>query len=66
MRIAHADTIRRNYVSQSTALSKNLTYAHGDTLIIRADDTTTLSASGPGRDSVRLQSNKQYTDHVSM
>ena len=56
----------RNYLSQSDAVSKNLTYANGDTLIIRADSTTVLSADGPGRDSVRLQSNKQYSNHVSV
>ena len=57
---------RRNYVSQSTALAQNLTFASGDTLILRADDTTVLSASGPGRNSVRLQSKKTYTEHVTM
>ncbi|EJF56379.1 2 beta-glucanase [Dichomitus squalens LYAD-421 SS1] len=57
---------RVNYVDQSTALAKNLTFASGDTFIIRADHTTTLSSSGPGRDSVRLQSNKQYTTHVTI
>nr|VWO94484.1 Mixed-linked glucanase [Ganoderma boninense] len=57
---------RVNYVSQSTALSKNLTFASGDTLILRADDTTVLSSSDPGRDSVRLQSKKTYTEHVTV
>ncbi|KAH9938888.1 laminarinase [Epithele typhae] len=57
---------RVNYVDQGTAMSKNLTYASGDTFILRADHTTTLSSSGPGRDSVRLQSNKQYTTHVTV
>ena len=56
----------RNYVDQDTALALNLTYYNGDTFIIRADDTTVLSASGPGRNSVRLQSNKQYTTHVTV
>ena len=31
---------------------------------MRADDTTVLSSSGPGRDSIRIQSNAQYTTHV--
>lgn len=56
----------RNYVDQATAVSKNLTFASGDTLILRADDTTVLSASGPGRDSVRIRSVKTYTTHVAM
>lgn len=54
----------RTYVDQATALSKNLTYASGDTFIMRADHTTTLTASGPGRNSIRIQSNKQYSTHV--
>jgi len=52
---------RVNYVDASTAKSKNLTFASGNTFILRADHTTTLSSSGAGRNSVRLQSNKQYT-----
>ncbi|KAI1787217.1 laminarinase [Ganoderma leucocontextum] len=57
---------RVNYVSQTTALAKNLTYSNGDTLILRTDYTTVLNANGPGRDSFRLQSNKQYTKHASV
>jgi len=55
---------RVNYVDQATALSDNLTYASGDTLIMRADDTTVLSSDGPGRNSVRLKSNAQYNYHT--
>ncbi|KAF8962582.1 2 beta-glucan [Flammula alnicola] len=55
---------RVNYVDTSTAASQNLTFASGDTFILRADDTTVLSASGPGRNSVRIQSNKQFTTSV--
>ncbi|PIL26823.1 hypothetical protein GSI_11084 [Ganoderma sinense ZZ0214-1] len=57
---------RVNYVSQATALSKNLTFTNSNTLVIRADHTKTLSATGPGRDSVRLMSKKQYKQHVTM
>ena len=53
-------------MDQATALSKNLTYASGDTLILRADHTTTLTPSGPGRASVRIKSVKTYTTHVSV
>lgn len=53
-------------MSQATAQSLNLTYASGNTLILRADHTTKLSASGPGRNSVRIQSNKAYTTHVAV
>ena len=55
-----------NYIDQATALSKNLTFASGNSFILKADDTTVLSSSGPGRDSVRIQSNKAYTTHVSV
>ncbi len=55
-----------NYVDQGTAIAKNLTYASGDTFIIRAGHTTVLTPSGPGRNSVRLMSNKQYTRHVAV
>ncbi|KAI0087574.1 putative laminarinase [Irpex rosettiformis] len=57
---------RVNYVDQATAVAQNLTYAHGNTFIIRADHTTTLSASGPGRNSVRIRSQKTYTTHVAV
>ncbi|CAE6419931.1 unnamed protein product [Rhizoctonia solani] len=57
---------RVNYVDQSTAISKNLTFASGNTFIMRADSTTTLSPSGPGRNSVRIQSKKQWSTHVEI
>ena len=47
-------------------MAKNLTYAHGNTLILRADATTALNPSGAGRDSVRIRSVKTYTTHVSV
>ncbi|EJD42810.1 glycoside hydrolase family 16 protein [Auricularia subglabra TFB-10046 SS5] len=52
------------YVTQATAQAANLTFASGDTFILRTDSRTTLSASGPGRQSVRLQSKRTYTTHV--
>ncbi|KAI0700431.1 endo-beta-glucanase [Cytidiella melzeri] len=57
---------RVTYVDQATALSQNLTYAQGNTFIIRADDTTVLSASGPGRNSIRVRSVNTYTTHVAV
>ncbi|KAI0757797.1 laminarinase [Daedaleopsis nitida] len=57
---------RVNYVSEDIAIAQNLTFALDDHLIIRADHTTVLQANGPGRNSVRLMSNKQYTTHVSV
>ncbi|KAJ3531983.1 hypothetical protein NM688_g7492 [Phlebia brevispora] len=55
---------RVNYVNESTALAENLTYANGDTLIMRADYWTVLDPDGPGRDSVRIRSLKTYTQHA--
>jgi hypothetical protein len=57
---------RVNYVNQATALAQNLTYTSSDTLILRADYKTVLSASGPGRNSVRIQSKKAYGNGVSV
>lgn len=53
-------------MDQATALQKNLTYTSDSTLVIRADDTTVLDPSGPGRDSVRLMSNNVYENHVTV
>ncbi|KDQ07527.1 glycoside hydrolase family 16 protein [Botryobasidium botryosum FD-172 SS1] len=57
---------RVTYVDQATALKHNLTYADDDTLIIRADHTTKLNSTGPGRESVRIASNKQWTTSVTV
>ncbi|CAE6444172.1 unnamed protein product, partial [Rhizoctonia solani] len=57
---------RVNYVDQATAQRLNLTYASGNSFVLRSDYTTTLSASGPGRNSVRIQSNKQWSTHVEI
>lgn len=56
----------RNYISQDAALARNLTYANDDTLILRADSTTVLNPSGPGRDSFRLESTRLYDRHVAV
>lgn len=57
---------RVNYVDMNTAKAKNLTEAKKDRFIMRADSTTVLDPSGPGRDSVRIQSKKQWTTGVSV
>ncbi|EIN09353.1 glycoside hydrolase family 16 protein [Punctularia strigosozonata HHB-11173 SS5] len=57
---------RVNYVNKATAQSQNLTYASSDTFILRADYKNTLSASGPGRNSARIQSNNAYSTHVAI
>ena len=58
--------LSRNYVDRNTALAQNLTYASGDRFILRADHTTVLNPAGPGRNSIRMKSNKLYTTHVTV
>ncbi|KAF9233225.1 glycoside hydrolase family 16 protein [Melanogaster broomeanus] len=64
--IADPTNGRVNYVDEETAVMLGLTFAIGDTFIMRADDTTVLSPSGPGRNSVRIRSNNVYTTHVAV
>ncbi|KAL5488346.1 hypothetical protein ACEPAI_6454 [Sanghuangporus weigelae] len=62
--IADPTNGRVTYVDQATALAGNLTFASSDSFVIRADDTTVLAASDPGRNSVRIRSLTTYTTHV--
>ncbi|KAG8960023.1 hypothetical protein FRC03_007136 [Tulasnella sp. 419] len=55
---------RVNYVNQATALAQNLTYASNNAFVIRADYKTRLNPNGPGRNSVRVRSKKQWKTHV--
>lgn len=57
---------RVNYVDRQTAQDLKLTVATSDSFILRADDTTVLSPTGPGRNSVRIRSNAAYTTHVAV
>ncbi|KAJ6552274.1 2 beta-glucan [Mycena vulgaris] len=57
---------RVNYVDQATAMSANLTFASGNTFILRADDKTVLDPAGAGRMSVRLSSKSAYSTHVAV
>ncbi|KAI9510995.1 2 beta-glucan [Russula earlei] len=58
---------RVNYVPEDVALGGSLALVSGSgDVIIRVDNTTFLSASGPGRNSVRIESNKLYDTHVSV
>lgn len=59
-------TMYSNYVGGAAAARGNLTYASNDHFILRADSTQRLNPNGPGRDSVRLKSYKQYTNGVMM
>ena len=57
---------RRNYIDFATAQSKRLVSVSGNQVTLRADSTTVLNSTGPGRDSFDLLSTKQYTTHVAM
>lgn len=55
-----------NYVSENVAQATGLVAVNGGNAIIGVDDTTYLSPTAPGRNSVRLVSNNQYNTHISM
>ncbi|KAJ8463021.1 hypothetical protein ONZ45_g17727 [Pleurotus djamor] len=57
---------RVNYVDQATAQNLNLSVVNGEDLILRPDHTTVLTPGGPGRNSVRIRSNKVFTTHVAV
>ncbi|TEB31638.1 hypothetical protein FA13DRAFT_1732501 [Coprinellus micaceus] len=52
------------YVNETESRSRNLTYAHGDSFVLRGDSETILTPDGPGRPSARIVSKKSYTTHV--
>lgn len=54
------------YVDQRTAQEHNLTYATDNAFILRADHTTYLIPSDPGRRSARIVSRKQYETFVAV
>ena len=57
---------RVNYVNESYALWKGLAEVEGTAFTMRVDDTTVLNPNGTGRDSVRIKSLKQYTEHLAV
>ncbi|KIJ63521.1 glycoside hydrolase family 16 protein [Hydnomerulius pinastri MD-312] len=64
--IADPNYGRVNYIDEATAQSKGLFSVSKNQVTLRADSTTTLSSTGPGRDAFRLSSNDQYTAHVAI
>ncbi|KIM26096.1 glycoside hydrolase family 16 protein [Serendipita vermifera MAFF 305830] len=58
--IADPTNGRVNYVSQDISLAQNLTYASDSHFILKADSTSVLTATGPGRNSNRIQSYKRF------
>ncbi|KAH0832128.1 family 16 glycosyl hydrolase [Lanmaoa asiatica] len=57
---------RVTYVDQQVAQEYNLTYATDDIFIVRADYSTYLMPSDPGRKSVRIISYRQFSTFVAM
>lgn len=55
-----------SYIDMQTAIAKNLTRATRNRLFLHADSTTVLDPDGPGRDSIRMQSKKQWTAGVTV
>ena len=53
-------------MSEAQAQSLGLATVNGNSFILRADNTTTLSPRGPGRNSFRIISRKQWGLHVSV
>jgi hypothetical protein len=50
----------------STAIERKLTKATKDSFIMRADSRTVLDPEGPGRDSIRAESKKQWTNGITV
>ncbi|KAG2158672.1 2 beta-glucan [Suillus bovinus] len=57
---------RVTYVNESTARADKLVSVANNKLTLRADYTTKLSSSDPGRKSFRIMSNSQYETHVAI
>jgi len=57
---------RVNYTDFNFAQSQGLVSWTSNSFTMRADSTTVLSASGPGRNAQRIVSNKQYTTSVTV
>jgi len=54
------------YVDRATADANNLTYADGNTFVLRADSTNVVGAGESGRKSVRLVSLQTFQHHAAM
>ena len=55
-----------NFVDRATADANNLTYAHDNTFVLRADFTNVVGAGEYGRKSVRLVSSRTFAHHAVM
>lgn len=64
--IADPTHARVNLTDQATARALNLSYATHDSFVMKMDAKTVLDPAGPGRNSVRIISNANYTTHVAV
>ncbi|KAG8835534.1 hypothetical protein FRC17_002763 [Serendipita sp. 399] len=55
---------RVNYLSQADSLARGLTVTSANSLLLKADSTTTLDPNGPGRASNRIMSKKVYNHNT--
>ncbi|KZV73201.1 glycoside hydrolase family 16 protein [Peniophora sp. CONT] len=55
-----------NYVNSTVAKNNDLVQVSGTNFTMRADDQNVPAASGRGRDSVRITSQKAYNTHVAV
>jgi len=55
---------RVNYVSQTDAVNKNLSYVENGQFIMRADDVSIVDPAARGRSSVRIHTQKAYDDSI--
>ncbi|KAH7909590.1 glycoside hydrolase family 16 protein [Hygrophoropsis aurantiaca] len=64
--IADPTNGRVNYVTEDVAMRDGLVTVTPFSVTLRADHWTTLNATGPGRNSFRIQSTDTYTTHVAV
>ncbi|KAI0279493.1 hypothetical protein BGY98DRAFT_1176009 [Russula aff. rugulosa BPL654] len=55
---------RVNYVSQTEAIAKNLSYVENNAFVMRADNWSIVEPSARGRDSVRISTQNAYGESI--
>ncbi|KAA1471764.1 hypothetical protein DENSPDRAFT_837832 [Dentipellis sp. KUC8613] len=55
---------RVNYINQTSALQRNLTFANNHKFVMRADSDTVVPSQSRGRDSIRITSYEAYDDAI--
>ena len=64
--IVYSMSLFSTYVDQHTAQEHNITHATDNSFVLRADYTTYLTPSDPGRRSARIVSRRQFTTVVAV